>query len=337
MSKFDRGFFVYQNCGIIDTMMYEAIKNFNKQFEYEPIIENEDKLERKSKFILAGMGGSHLAAGLLKIWRTDLDMIIHKDYGLPYDTDDRMLILSSYSGNTEEVVDAFKKGIENNLSMAVMSVGGKLIELAKEHSIAYVQIPDTGIQPRSALGYSLKALLKIIGEEKMLKEIGELASTLNPSEYEIQGRSLAEKLKGKVPVIYSSTQNMPLAYNWKIKFNETGKIPAFYNVFSELNHNEMTGFDVKDPTKELSQNFHFLILRDKDDNPRVLKRMEVLERLYKDRGLPVDVIDIEGKDKYHKVFSSLLTADFAAYHTAQRYGLEPEQVPMIEEFKKLIK
>ncbi|MDP7466031.1 MAG: SIS domain-containing protein [Candidatus Pacebacteria bacterium] len=316
--------------------MYEAIKNFNKQFEYEPVIENEDKLERKNKFIVAGMGGSHLSAGLLKIWRPDLDLTIHRDYGLP-DVPNSLVILSSYSGNTEEIVDAFEKGIKNNLSMVVISIGGKLIELAKENSIPYIQMQDTGIQSRSALGYSLRALLKVMEEENMLKELNALSESLDPSSYEEAGKALSKKLKDKVPVVYSSTQNMPIAYSWKIKFNETGKIPAFYNVFSELNHNEMTGFDIEDSTKELSQNFHFIILRDKEDNPRVLKRMEVLEKLYKDRGLSVDVINIEGKDKYHKVFASLLTADFAAYYTAQMYGLEAEQVPMIEEFKKLIK
>lgn len=324
-------------------MIYETIKSFNKQFEYEPVIENEDKLERKNKFIVAGMGGSHLAAGLLKIWKPDIDITIHKDYGLPAvsakELEENLIILSSYSGNTEEVTDAeetidvCEELTKKDLSSAAISTGGKIVELAKEHSMPYIQMPDTGIQPRSALGYSLKALLKIMGEEEMLKELSKLSETLNPSEYEDEGKKLAEKLKGKVPVIYSSTRNMPIAYNWKIKFNETGKIPAFYNVLPEMNHNEIEGFSIK----ELSQNFHFLILRDADDDPRVLKRMEVLERLYKDRGLPVDVIDIEGKDKYHKVFASLLIADFASFHTAELYGLEAEHVPMIEEFKKLIR
>lgn len=317
--------------------MYETIKNFNKQFEYEPVIENADKLELKDKLIVAGMGGSHLAADLLKTLRLNIDIVIHKDYGLSHNTEDRLLVLSSYSGNTEEVIDTFKKGVERDLPMAVISIGGELIELAKEHSVAYVQMPDTGIQPRSALGYSLKALLKVIGEGEMLKEFGALADTLNPSEYEVRGKALAEKLKGKVPVIYSSARNMPIAYNWKIKFNETGKVPAFYNVFPELNHNEMTGFDMKDSTRELSQNFYFIILRDEEDDPRVLKRMEVLEKLYKDRGLSVDVIDIKGMDKYHKVFASLILADWTAYYTAQSYGLDAEQVPMIEKFKMLIK
>jgi glucose/mannose-6-phosphate isomerase len=323
--------------------MYEAIKNFNKQFEYEPVVENADKLERKDKFIVAGMGGSHLAAGLLKIWKPELDLTIHRDYGLPAvsakELSENLIILSSYSGNTEEVTDAeetidvYENLTKTDLSSAVISTGGKLIELAKEDSAAFVQMPDTDIQPRSALGYSVKALLKVIGDEETLKELTELSETLDPSEYDSQGKALAEKLKGKVPVIYSSTRNTAVAYNWKIKFNETGKIPAFYNVLPEMNHNELEGYSIK----ELTEKFHFIILEDVEDDERVLKRMEVLEKLYKDKGLPVDVIEIKGKNKYHKVFASLLTADFAAYYTAQQYGLEAEPVPTIEEFKKLIK
>ena len=161
---------------------------------------------------------------------------------LPKISRDETLILSSYSGNTEEVISAFEKGIEHNLSIVIISTGGKLIELAKKHSISYIQMPDTNIQPRNAIGYSLKALLKVIGDEKTLEELSKLSESLNPSEYEEEGKELAEKLKSKVPVIYSSTRNMPIAYNWKIKFNETGKIPAFYNVFPELNHNEMAAY-----------------------------------------------------------------------------------------------
>lgn len=314
-------------------MMYEAIKNFNKQFEYEPVVENADKLEKKDKFIVAGMGGSHLSADILKISRPTLDMTIHRDYGLPDAMENRLLILSSYSGNTEEVVNAFEKGLENNLPIAVISIGGKLIELAREHSIPYVQMPDTDIQPRNALGYSLRALLKVIGDEETLKELSNLSQTLYPTEYEEVGKALSKKLKGKIPVIYSSTRNQSIAYNWKIKLNETGKVPAFYNVLPEMNHNELEAYSVK----ELTEKFHFIILKDTEDDERIIKRMEVLEEMYKDRGLPVDVIEIEGKDKYHKVFASLILADWTAYYTAQLYGLEAEQVPMIEEFKKLIK
>ncbi|MBI2506768.1 MAG: bifunctional phosphoglucose/phosphomannose isomerase, partial [Candidatus Colwellbacteria bacterium] len=139
-----------------------------------------------------------------------------------------------------------------------------------------------------------------------------------------------------IPIIYSSRRNIALAYNWKIKFNETGKAPAFYNTFPELNHNEMTGFDVQETTRELSDKMFFIFLKDEDDHPKITKRMEVLERLYRDRKLSVAVVSLEGNSKMEKIFNSLTLADWTAYYTAKRYNVEPEQVPMVEEFKKLL-
>lgn len=118
--------------------------------------------------------------------------------------------------------------------------------------------------------------------------------------------------------------------------NETGKIPAFYNVFPELNHNEMTGFDVIDSTQGLSHNMKFVFLKDRDDHERIQKRMEIAERLLEERGFEVIVLEVSGEKVCEKLFRSLLLADWVALHTARLYGTESEQVPMIEEFKKLM-
>ncbi len=320
-------------------MIRDALNNFPQQFGYEPKIENESALKRLDKFIVCGMGGSHLAADLLKIWKPDVDVIIHKDYGLPpltnEDLESRLLILSSYSGNTEEVIDSFERGKSRGLAMAIIAVGGKLLTLAKEENIPYIQLPDTGVQPRMALGFSFRALLKLIAAESALRETDNLKN-LPAADLEIRGEALAARLKGMIPVIYSSQQNYGIAYNWKIKFNETGKIPAFCNVFPELNHNEMNGFDAMEGTRELSQKFHFIFLRDREDDPRIGKRMAVLERLYRDRGFEVDVFDLDGETVFRKIFASLLLADWAAMYIAETYSVEAEQVPMVEEFKKLI-
>ncbi|MBI3888292.1 hypothetical protein HY311_00680 [Candidatus Nomurabacteria bacterium] len=320
--------------------MYEAIKNFNTQFSYGPEIINGEFLTKTPGFIVVGMGGSALAAKLLKTWKPDIDVSVRTDYGLEgFTTEElksKLVILSSYSGNTEEVIEAFNEAKNKNISMAVVAVGGKLLALAKENNIPYIQLPDTKIQPRSALGFSIKAFLKLMGEESELKNITELATTLKPSDFEEKGKMLAEKIKNCVPVIYSSNRNSSVAYNWKIKLNETGKIPAFYNVLPELNHNEMNGFDVKDSTRELSNKFCFIVLRDITDNPEIIKRTKVLEKLYKDRNLKVETLELNEKNIWLKIFSSLILADWTAYYTALSYGLEPEQVPMVEEFKKLI-
>src|SRR3989339_2200595 len=110
-------------------MMEKIISDFPKQFEYQPVIENSSSYKASNKFVLCGMGGSHLQANVLQTIKPTVDIIIHSDYGLPaIDLSDRLIIISSYSGNTEETIDAFNLAIEKSLSIIVISIGGKLIE-----------------------------------------------------------------------------------------------------------------------------------------------------------------------------------------------------------------
>lgn len=318
-------------------MMKDAIRDFPKQFAFDPVIANTSKLKKCRHAVLIGMGGSHLAADLALIAKTELPLAVWSDYGLPpRDLKGSLIIASSYSGNTEETIDGLRIAMKKKLPVACIAVGGKLLDIAKKKKLPYIEIPNTGIQPRSALGFSLRALLALLGDARGLVETKRLAMTLKPDVMVPQGKTLAGMLKDRVPVIYASRANEAIAYNWKIKFNETGKIPAFYNVLPELNHNEMTGFDVTPRSRHLSEKFFFIFLRDRSDHPRVQKRMTVLEGLYRDRGLEMVVLDLVGKTRFEKIFSSLLLADWTAVAVADRYGLESEQVPMVEEFKKLI-
>ncbi len=320
--------------------MYDAIKNFSSQLAYEPEIKNPKKLKKYEYFIVCGMGGSHLAADLLKISNPDVQIFVHKNYGLPVLPEKiikkSLVIVSSYSGNTEEALDSYDEAKRRRIPVSVITVGGILLEKAIKDSIPYIVMPNTGIQPRSALGFSIKAILALVGKDRSNSEIKNLSDSFKPSSFEYKGKELAEKIHGFVPVIYSSAKNDALAYIWKITFNETGKIPAFCNSFSELNHNEMTGFDVKEKTKNLSAHFSCIFLQDKDDDIRIQKRMHVLKKLYEDRNLQVITVSLDGKNIFEKIFSSIILADWTAYYTAEKYGVDSEQVPMIEEFKRLI-
>ncbi len=321
-------------------MMQTAILNFAKQFEYHPTIENKTALKKKKRIIVLGMGGSHLGADVIAAIKPTLPLMVYSDYGLPslskQELQDSLIIASSYSGNTEEVLEGLQLALKQKLAVAVISVGGKMIDIAKQKKLAYIQVPNTGIQPRSALGFSVVGLLALMGESKLAKELQSLHKTLQPKKWEAKGKALAKKLVDRVPVIYSSKANLAVAYNWKIKLNETGKIPAFYNIFPELNHNEMTGFDVAASSAHLSKSFIFLFLEDKTDHPKNQQRMAVMKKLYKKRGLAVESILLEGSTVQQKIFQSLLLADWTAVAIAAHYGLESEQVPMVEEFKKMI-
>ena len=96
----------------MEYMLPRDIKNYASQFAYQPVLENAGKLKRKfSKFIVVGMGGSHLAADIIKAWHPELDLMVWSNYGLPKLNEkvlkESLIILSSYSGNTEETLDAF--------------------------------------------------------------------------------------------------------------------------------------------------------------------------------------------------------------------------------------
>jgi len=322
-------------------MMENIIKNFPGQFDFEPVIENKEKLRSFSKIIVAGMGGSNLASELLKNYGNNYEIIIHRDYGLPSLNDSvlsqSLIIASSYSGNTEEVLDAFNLAISKSLNIAAISIGGRILKLAESSGAPYIRMPDTGVEPRLALGFSLRALMKLIGDEEGLKETKALSNLLDSDKSQKEGQFLAQSLEGYMPVIYSSLKNAAIACIWKIKFNETAKIPSFYNSFPELNHNEMTGFDINNATKDLSRNFKFIFLEDGEDGEKIKKRMTVTRKLFEDRGFAVLASELSGHSKWQKVFNSLLVADFASFYSAGFYGNEPEKVPMVEEFKNIIR
>jgi glucose/mannose-6-phosphate isomerase len=321
-------------------MILEDIKNYAKQFEFEPLVENAGKLKKFKKFIVCGMGGSHLAADIIKAWHPEIDIIIWSNYGLPPIADaelkERLIILSSYSGGTEETIDAFNAAKSKKLSFAAIASHGKLINLAQKNNIPYVSLPDLHQQPRMATGLSFMAMLALMGERALLAEAKTLATNLYSTREDHRGKDLAKRLHDSVPIIYASTRNAAIAHNWKIKFNETGKIPAFDNAVPELNHNEMTGFDVKTRTVGLSRQFHFIFLKDGSDDRRIIKRMSVMEKLFKDRGFKSEIILLQGKTDLQKIFNALILADWTAYHAGKLYGVDPEEVPMVEEFKKMI-
>jgi len=317
-----------------------ALLNFPRQLAYSPVVLNADRLTRHDKFIVCGLGGSALPAGLVKIANPYLDLLLHRDYGLPrvpdYFLRGALLIFSSYSGNTAEIINSLNAALSAHLDVAVITSGGALLKIADRRQLPHIVIPDSSLPPRLALGYATVSLLKIIGADRELAAASAAAPLLNLPSAEKRGRELAALFQNYIPIIYASTVNLPLAYAWKTKINETAKIPSFANVFPELNHNEMESFNPAPAANSLTAPFHFIFLNDAADSPAIKKRVSVCHRLFTDRHLPVTEETISGDNHWAKIFQSLLTADWFSLSLAKHYGADPASVPLIEEFKKLI-
>lgn len=314
--------------------MEEQLLQFPKQFSWEPEITGS--IPSFSRAIVCGMGGSGLQARLLHAADPSLPFSLHQDYGLPFIRDEEkpLIVLSSYSGETEEVLDAAREAGARNLPMAVIAAGGALLELAREKNIPCIELPKEPIEPRMAIGYAMLALLRVLGAKEAEAKLRSAGSAIDAASILSAGTALSDGLADRVPLVYASTANGAVAYFWKIAMNETAKIPAFTDVVPELCHNELSGFDVVSATEGISKNMAAVFLHDGGDHPRDEKRLTLVEELLREKGIPTLRSDLSGADRYAKVLFGVLFGVAAALALAKRYGVPDAATPLIADFKQ---
>ncbi len=299
---------------------------------------------------LSGMGGSALPGNILRVFINDLfkrnsgdkrRLAVYQNrfYSLPPEAYENSLnIICSFSGNTEETVASFKEAIENNLKCVGISSGGKIEQMCKEYGVPHVKlpVPYENFQPRMATGYFFAAIFQILVNAGLVNDATDelvlMAENLKEETEKIEetGRKLAEKIKGKTPIIYSSTKFKPVAMIWKIKINENAKTPAFWNFFPELNHNEMVGFT------NPQANFIALMLKDIEDEVQNQKRFDVTAEVLRSKNISVEIINMEKGSVFYKIFATLYLGDWMSYYLALEYGQDPTPVDMVENFKKML-
>ena len=323
----------------------KIILDFPKQFRIglksaENIKISHIRTFEHSNLVICGIGGSALPADILNIWLEENTISppvkINRNYGLPYYVNQKHLVICiSYSGNTEETLTAFEEARKRKLNIAAITSGGKLAELCEFHKIPAAIVPS-GVPARMALGWQFAALMKILANSGLIrdahKEIYGLENLLSPAGMENQGKKIAKELKGKIPLIYASSKMAKLARIWKFKFNENTKFPAFYNYFPELNHQEHNQFE-----GNRNDQFSVIILRDKTDHPRILKRMNLLAEILLREKVKVQFIDIDnGNMLLYRIFNNVLLSDWVSYYLALEYKIDPTPVKFNDEFKKLL-
>ncbi|MCS7201069.1 MAG: hypothetical protein NZ822_02905, partial [Patescibacteria group bacterium] len=291
--------------------MEEIIKNFIHQFDFNPKIENLKNFNHSHNYIICGMGGSHLAGGLLKmIIGFDKNILINKDYHLPkvYDIAERLIISISFSGNTAETISAFKESFDKGYKNLIISQDGKILELAKENFIPYIKLPSDNIPPRLGVGYMFKALLKVI--EPNFNIDSKYFSDINIDQIKDEARKLSEEIGNKNLLIYSNEDFYPLVYYWKICFNENSKKSAFSNIFPEIFHNEVEMFEDRDNSK----NFYaiFLVFK-KFIHSRLLERVLFFKNLLNERGIKNKIIEFNDEDKLLLIVKNILFSSFTSY------------------------
>lgn len=318
--------------------MRQVILDSPKQLSEGLDLANNVTLKGNFKnIIICGMGGSAWPMDVLNtVMKVKVPIYINRDYNLPETADEESLIICiSYSGNTEEGLSSFKDALNKKLTILGISSGGKLETLCQQNSLHFIKIPS-GIPPREATGYLFASVIKVLETlgivEEMSPEILNVAEQLKKvnTTIEEEGKVLATKIKNKIPVVYASNNFAALAKIWKIKFNENSKIPAFWNVFPELNHNEMVGYENE------AERLLPIMIRDTSDHPRIQKRMDLMADLLLKKGIESESLQLRDGSLMFKVFSNLLLGDWTSYYLAINKKIDPTPVKIVEDFKKLL-
>jgi len=280
--------------------------------------------------IVTGMGGSAMGGDLLKIYLSDtnIPVYVNRDYKLPDFVNEKSLVFTvSYSGNTEETLSALNDAKEKNAQIIGITSGGKLAEECEK----VIKIPS-GLQPRAALGYTFFPVLGILHNSNLARvkndDLNEMLDILKQTDkFNDTGEELSKKLKEKIPIIYASEALGAIAFRWKTQINENAKMPAFYNVFSEMNHNEIAAY------KGMDMKFAAVIIRDKYDNDRIKKRMDICREIMEGH-VTVEEVETQGEGLLARMFSTIYLGDFVSYYMALANRVDPSPVEIIEGMKK---
>ncbi len=301
-----------------------------------------------SSIVLAGMGGSALAADGIKNWLgSDLTVPfeIVRSYTLPgYVGPATLTILSSYSGDTEETLAALEAAEKRSARIVIMTAGGQLLERAQAKGYLTLKLPQVS-QPRFAVMAGMRALACLLGdaglagERDLRRELQDAADWLDTAKFPLgldniagednPAKKLALALQDKPVVIYGGQALRAAIYKWKIDINENAKQLAWCNVFPELNHNEFQGW-IFPKEKALAT----VQLESSFENPRIKKRLEITHKLLREHGYRPEVIVAEGDTPLRQMLWMIMLGDYVSSYLGILNGIDPTPVDMVQDFKK---
>jgi len=301
------------------------------------------------KIIVAGMGGSAIAGELVRDWARDkvlIPMEVCRNYKLPaYADEGTLTFIISYSGETEETLSCLLDAIKRRCMIFCISSNGVLLKIASGLKIQTIRIPS-GIPPRAALPYMLMPIPVMLEKFGLVpnlhEEVSEAISVLehvcskNSPKIPIKenpSKDLAAKINGKIPVVYGFGFYSSVAQRFKQQFNENSKIPAFWNSFPELNHNEIVGWE---KAKSITEVFSVVLLRDRDEPIEVKSHIEAAKEILIDKGVDVHEVWCMGRGRLAKMLSTILIGDFTSVYLAILRRMDPTPVETISKIKEAL-
>jgi glucose/mannose-6-phosphate isomerase len=321
--------------------MKTLVANFSKQLKEAIQIGQKTVLSSPSKapsaVLICGLGGSGIGGSIvneLVFSEAKAPVNTSKGYFIPaYVNADTLVIVSSYSGNTEETLQCMEQALKKGARVVCITSGGKVAELAKEKKLDHILVPG-GMPPRSCLGYSLTQLFFVLAANKVigngfLKQLENAITLIDAEEKNIvaEAEKIAARLQNKFPVIYSTTNYEGVAIRFRQQLNENAKVLCWHHVIPEMNHNELVGWTQK------NEDIAVVIFRDKNEYDRNDARIEINKSVISKYTTGITEIWSKGDSIIEKAIYFIHLGDWISVSLAEKRGVDATEVNVINHLK----
>ena len=295
--------------------------------------------------VILGMGGSGIAGDILLASAAPFmpePVVVVKSYTLPAFVNENSLVIAvSFSGNTEETIEAASEAQMTGARLCVVSGHGQLHDLAAEWGAPYVPVLEGAPQPRAGIGaisvpplLILEAVGLFPGARQWIdaacaqlrRRRDQLIVDNSPAE------QLARRIGGTIPLIHSSgALGAAAVTRWRGEINENAKAPAMTGVQPELCHNEIVGWGQHgDITRQL---LTLVQLRHDHEHPQVSRRFDLTAEIMREVMAGIEVVEAEGEGELAQLFDLIIYGDFVSLHMAAAQGIDPGPVPILDQLK----
>ena len=312
-------------------------------------VERLPERETIEHVVVLGMGGSGIAGDLLQAAAgpfMSVPVVTVKSYELPAFVGDGSLVFAiSFSGDTEETVEAATAAAMEGAKIVAITSGGDLAELAEGWNAPVIPVPKSIAQPRAALGAMAAPALVILEQIGLFpgatQWIDLAVSQLQRRRDRLtrdgnEAEQLARRIGRTIPLVYGGgAVGATAAQRWKTQVNENAKAPAFWGAQPEVCHNEICGWGQHgDVTRQLMT---LIALRHDSEHPQVTRRFEHVFDLVREVVSSIEEVHAEGEGDLAQLLDLILFGDFVSLHLAYQEGIDPGPVPVLVDLKQRLR
>jgi len=339
---------------VLDTLgMWEATMGFPEQVEQAvrdlPPLDRVPGRDEIEHVVVLGMGGSGIAGDVMVSVAgpfMPVPVVVCKSYEPPSFAGPSTLCFAlSFSGNTEETLEAAQTAALAGARMVVIASGGDLAELGRSWGATVIGVPGGIPMPRAGLGaMAIPPLLVLehaglfpgarrwidLAVTQLRRRRDELGGDASPA------RSLARRLGRTIPLVYGGVSlGATAALRWKNELNENPKVPAFAGTVPELTHNEIAGWgQYGDMTRQV---FSLVLLRHDQEHPQVTRRFELVRKWTEEVVAGIEEVHAEGDGPLAQLLDLMFYGSVVSLELAAREGIDPGPVPVLDEVKAALR